>query len=81
MDALYLLLWQFLNGSEPPCMDAADANNNSSVNALLDALFVLQWNFVQGAEPPDPGPFECGTDPEGDGDSLGCAETSDLCNG
>ncbi len=69
-DALTILGHLFL--SDPPkldCDDAADANDDGTVN-LVDAVALLFYLF-DGGEPP-PEPFSsCGTDPTED--SLGCS--------
>ncbi len=62
LDAIALLTWQFAGGEEPPCMDAADADDDGAVNALLDGLYLLLWTFLDGPPPPSPGPDTCGVD-------------------
>ena len=63
-DALYLLKWGFTAGPAPECDAAADVDGNGILNALTDPLYLLRWNFQGGDEPPDPGPDECGPDPD-----------------
>ncbi len=65
LDALYLLVWTFSFGPDPPCIASADADDNGSVSALLDALYLLQWVFDFGPDPPAPGTKACGPDPGG----------------
>ncbi len=62
LDALYLLQYQFLEGSAPPCLDAADVNDDGLVYGLTDALALLQWGFLGAPDPPAPGPYGCGLD-------------------
>ena len=76
-DGLALLNWGFNEGDEPPCLDAADADGNDRVSALADGLFLLGWGFTGGTAPPDPGPHECGLDPEMD--DLSCDAVADTC--
>jgi hypothetical protein len=68
-DPVLLLSYLFLGASEPPCLDAADAND-SGVLDLADAIFILQWLYLDG-----PGfsvPYEkLGEDPTED--ALDCA--------
>ena len=78
LDSLRLLNWAFNGGDPLPCDDAADADGNNSVSALLDSLTILQWTFAGGIAPADPGPLECGVDPDGDGDGLLCEEPLDA---
>ncbi len=77
VDAISLLLWQFAEGDDPPCMDAADVNDDGEVTALTDALALVSWAFVGGEIPPDPGPDECGLDPEED--EVDCLTVADEC--
>ncbi len=66
VDALALLLWQFGDGVEPPCLDAADSDDSGAVNVLVDALHLLAWSFAAGPPPAAPGPLDCGLDPTAD---------------
>ena len=74
-DANFLLLGVIF-GPFPPCLDAADVDDNGAQFALLDALYLLNWGFAGGDAPPDPGPFECGIDPTDD--DLECDTTPDC---
>lgn len=76
-DAIYLLLFGFVDGTAPPCRDAADVDDSGIVSPLLDALVTLQWGFLDGAAPPDPGPATCGLDPSPDEES--CVDSPDAC--
>ena len=74
LDALHTL--EYLIGlQDVTCLDAADANDDGSVN-IVDPVSILAWAFNGALPPPDPGPDECGTDPTDD--DLGC-ETYDGC--
>ena len=48
-DALSLLRWIFLDGADPPCLDAADVNDNGTIDPLIDALVLIAWAFTDGA--------------------------------
>ncbi|MCI0634567.1 MAG: proprotein convertase P-domain-containing protein, partial [Actinobacteria bacterium] len=62
LDALFVLLYQFVSGSDvPPCLEAADVDGNAEFSGLLDALYQLSAGFIGGAPPP-PSPYpECGS--------------------
>ena len=68
-DAIFLFRWQFAGGDEPPCFDAADVDGDNTVSGLPDGLFLLKWQFEGGLTIPDPGPLECGIDPDLDTDT------------
>jgi hypothetical protein len=71
-DAVFLLNFNFLGGSRPPCLAACDANGDGTVTgSVTDAVFLLTFNFLDGPEPPNPFP-ECGPGGERD-EALGCA--------
>ena len=38
LDGLVLVQWAFTAGDEPPCLDAADADDSGEVVALVDSL-------------------------------------------
>ncbi|MBN1421510.1 MAG: hypothetical protein JXP34_22245 [Planctomycetes bacterium] len=67
-DAVYSLLYLFASGSAPPCIEAADIDDNAVLD-LGDPVGLLNYLFASGPAPappfPDPGP-----DPTPDG--LGC---------
>ncbi len=69
-DAIFLLQWQFNNGSEPTCIDAADANDDGFTN-IADAIRLLSYLFQEGISPPPPFPA-CGEDGT-TSDTLSCA--------
>ncbi|MCI0651984.1 MAG: proprotein convertase P-domain-containing protein [Planctomycetes bacterium] len=79
IDALYLLGWQFGGGLAPPCFDAADVDGNNIVQAIIDAITLLNYQYAGGAAPPSPGPTDCGSDPDGDGD-VECLTEPAACN-
>ncbi len=70
-DAVFVLNYLFVGGSEPGCAAAADSNGDRAID-LTDAVAILTFLFLdtEGAVPPAPGPFDCGVDPVDDG--LGC---------
>ena len=75
-DGIFILRWQFSDGSEPTCMDAADTNDDGRVN-LADGIWIFRWLFTEGTAPADPFP-DCGLD-SAEEDDLGCIETSSDC--
>ena len=69
-DGVFLLVNLFAGGLDPSCDDAADANDDGTVD-VSDVISILGFQF-NGTSPPPP-PFEsCGVDPT-DSDGLGCA--------
>ena len=76
LDSFVLLNWQFLDGPEPGCFDAADVDDTGMISALLDSFRLLEWTFTTGEPPPAPGPDECGVDPTKD--DLDCREPPDC---
>lgn len=83
-DAILLLDYLFVDGVEPPCLDAADFNDDGRVS-IIDPVSLLSLLFVPGGPVP-PAPFPgCGIDPTPDdvdclGPLSGCPEggTVDL---
>ena len=77
-DVIYLLDWLFRGGRPPPCLDAADVNNDTGPdNArgidLADPVWLLAFLFRGGPQPSEPYP-QAGVDPSDDGSgSMGCA--------
>jgi hypothetical protein len=65
-DAIFVLSYLFQGGGEPPCLDAADADDEFGIN-ISDGIFILNYLFTGGATPPAPGPDDCGEDPVPDG--------------
>ena len=78
-DALFLLRWQFVEGADPACEDAADVNDNGTVSGLWDSLYLLRWYFAGGDAPSAPGSYSCGRDPRCESDDLGCEATAEAC--
>ena len=70
-DGVSLLNFLFLGGERPPCLDAADADDNGDLD-ITDGIFVLNFLFLGGGAPPAPDPRgDCGPDPTED--ELDCA--------
>ena len=68
--AFFLISYLIFPGAEtPPCLDAADANDDGAVD-ILDVIAILYQQFVPGW-PPHPPPSFCGPDPTND--ALDCA--------
>ncbi len=66
-DRTALLSYLLSNGAEPPCLDAADANDDGGLD-VADAFSIV--SYLEGGDPPPP-PFpDAGTDPTAD--NLGC---------
>lgn len=59
-DGIFTLVYLFLGGAVPTCMDACDANDDTQVN-LSDGIFTLSHLFTGGLPPPAPYP-ELGVD-------------------
>jgi len=71
-----VLGWLLLGDTEPPCLDAADADDSGSLE-ISDAVGVLCWLFLGDCEPPAPGPLECGSDSTPD--EIECATATEGC--
>jgi hypothetical protein len=72
-DPLNVLGFLFLGQTPPICLDASDADNSGALD-LSDALNTLGFLFIGSVAIPDPGPVNCGPDPDveiGDGDFMG----------
>jgi hypothetical protein len=63
-DAVFILNFLFLGGTEPTCEDAADTDDNGVLN-ITDAVYLLNFLFLGGPAPEPPFPT-CGPDPTGD---------------
>jgi hypothetical protein len=72
-DAIAGLLHLFFSGTVS-CEDAADTNDDGILD-LTDPVATLLWLFQSGPAPPEPGPYDCGKDPNPD--SL--AECTGAC--
>ncbi len=58
-DVIFLLLYLYGNGIEPPCIDGCDVNSDESVS-IADAVALLSYLFVpEGYSIPYPGPGDC----------------------
>ncbi len=75
-DPIFLLNYLFTMGPEPACLDTADVNDSGGVD-LSDPITLLNYLFTMGPEPAAPFP-DCGPDPSGDADGVGCL-TSTVC--
>ena len=60
-DSIFILNHLFQGGPTPPCMDAADVDDNTAIE-ITDAIYLLQFLFMGGPEPPPPGPSRLGVD-------------------
>lgn len=70
-DAIFIIYNIFGDGPAPPCMDAADVDNDG-VYAITDSLQILQFLFNNSADVVIPAPFaQLGEDTAV---SLGCAD-------
>ncbi len=69
-DAVSALNHLFGGADRPPCWEAADVNGDGVVN-IADPVGLLNYLFGSGDTPPDPGPDDCGPDPD-PGGSVGC---------
>jgi hypothetical protein len=71
-DAVRVLVYLFVSGVEPPCLEACDADDTNGV-VITDAIFLLDFLFNSGDSPPAPAGV-CGLDA---GPSpLGCTQSS-----
>jgi hypothetical protein len=68
-DAVFTLMSLFVAHWLLPCEDAADADDDGTVQ-IVDAVFLLDFLFRGGPSPPPPGPAAAGPDPTAD--DLGC---------
>jgi hypothetical protein len=74
-DAILTLLFLFRGGGMPPCLEAADFDDDGRLQ-VTDAVAILQWLFFDRAAPSSPGPpgLPCGPDPPTTPERMGCAE-------
>ncbi|MEM7263159.1 MAG: hypothetical protein AAF488_14305 [Planctomycetota bacterium] len=72
-DAIITLRYLFGGGREPPCLDAADANDSGDID-ISDSIFTLKWLFDGGLSYVPPFP-RIGEDPTED--ILDCIEGFD----
>ncbi len=62
-DGIWILSYKFRGGIEPPCLDAADANDDGTVDQT-DAMRVVYYYLAVQNTPAPMAPFpSCGTDP------------------
>jgi hypothetical protein len=71
-DAALLCSWLFTGGNAPPCDDAADVDDNDSIN-ITDPIRILNFLFLGGPRPNYPGAFACGLDPTPDSLPVTCS--------
>ena len=70
-DPIVLLRHLFLGGAEPPCKEAANAEDDDKLD-ITDAIAILGHLFL--GKGPLAQPFDhCGVDPANQGGNLGCA--------
>lgn len=74
-DAIFNLLYLFLEAPEPSCLDAADFTDDGIVN-VTDAIAIINFVLLGGSVPPEPYP-ECGQDDSRD--KLSCSEATPEC--
>ena len=78
-DAVFLLSYNFLGGTEPPCLAACDANGDGQVDGqVTDAVYLLTWNFLEGPAPIAPFPV-CGEGPLDTDETLECETSAESC--
>jgi hypothetical protein len=80
-DGVYIINYLVRSGPEPTCLDAADVNDDGSVD-VSDAMAAIFYLFQPSTAPnPDPAPAApfaaCGTDPTAD--EVGCAASPSIC--
>jgi hypothetical protein len=76
-DASHYFAYRFLGAPPPGCSDAADVNDDGSLDTrgIADGQFLLDWLFRTALPAPLPAPFPArGADPTPD--ALSCAEES-----
>ncbi len=64
-DPIWTVLFLFVDGRPPKCMDAADANDDGEVD-ISDVMWTLGYSFMAGSAPPAPFYPFCGFDPTAD---------------
>lgn len=77
VEAIFILYFAFLDGPEPPWLDAADADDSGKVQGLVDSLYVPGYGFTGGPAPPWPGPNVCGVDYSSD--RIDCNAIAEAC--
>ena len=76
LDTLITFNFGFLGGPPPPCLDAADFDDDGFLVPILDGIGHLTYLFLLGPPSPPPG-FVCGLDPTLD--ALDCIAGSITC--
>ena len=74
-DGIFILNFLFLGGDSPGCFEAADADDNGSIQ-MTDGIYLLNFLFLGGAAMPAPHP-DCGT--SGGDEEPGCEASSPAC--
>ncbi len=70
-DAIAGLLYLFGDGTEPPCRDAADADDSGEID-IADSVYILEFIFEDGPPPlPPSSPVSFGVDPTADDEVCG----------
>ena len=78
-DGMYMVAYLFMGGNAPPCLDAADANNDGRLN-LMDAIWIFQRLLGNMIVPVFPAPFlKIGEDLEEDPLDCLVPPLSTLC--
>ena len=79
-DAVFLLNYNFLGGSPPPCSAACDINGDGAwMGQVTDAVYILNYNFLGGLPPPAPFPA-CGLSTLESDETLGCTTPTPAGN-
>jgi hypothetical protein len=73
-DPIWIINELFLDGPPTLCQEAADANDDGTIDTS-DAVYLIEYQFLGKSAPPAPFP-ECGRDPAADG--LPC-ESFPMC--
>ena len=74
-DAVWHLNYLFLEGPTPPCIEAAEVNDDDRLD-ISDALYIIGHQFLGDAPPPSPFP-DCGSDPRSE---IGnCGTPPEFC--
>ena len=72
-DIQFILSFLFLGGEDTRCRESADFNDDGGLN-ISDPLRGLNFLFLGGLPLPDPGPDNCGPDPDVTQGDVGCEE-------
>lgn len=79
-DGLFVIDYLFKGGAPPPCLDAADANDDGRLN-LLDPIWIFQFLLGNDAAPALSEPYTM-LDEDPTDDTLGCVDPPEttLCD-